>query len=206
VTVNRARQTLRADGLRAGAEADRAGGAFTLIELLVVIAIIALLAAMLLPAFGRVKESGRATACLSNLHQLGVALQLYAQDHHNRLPCMEDRSLTTSNSLPPPDVVLAGCLGNLQVLRCPSDRDGIFERTGCSYAWNVFLNTPDGRGQDADHLRVLGMDFDPHAIPLMFDKQKFHIARGEKKAVNYLYADGHIKNLLTIEGSIKSGP
>jgi hypothetical protein len=36
----------------------------------------------------------------------------------------------------------------------------------------------------------------------MFDKEKFHIARGEAKAQNYLYADGHIKNLLTIEGGI----
>ena len=37
----------------------------------------------------------------------------------------------------------------------------------------------------------------------MFDKEKFHIARGEKKAKNFLYADGHIKNLLVIEGTIK---
>jgi hypothetical protein len=40
---------------------------------------------------------------------------------------------------------------------------------------------------------------------LMFDKEKFHAARGEKKAQNFLYADGHIKNLLTIEGSISGG-
>jgi len=35
----------------------------------------------------------------------------------------------------------------------------------------------------------------------VFDKEDFHKARGPNKAVNYLYADGHIKNLLTIEGT-----
>src|SRR5690242_18716536 len=69
--------------------------AFTLIELLVVIAIIALLAALLLPLLGRTQESGRAAVCLSNLHQIGVALQMYVQDNRNSLPVMRDRSLTT---------------------------------------------------------------------------------------------------------------
>jgi prepilin-type processing-associated H-X9-DG protein len=55
----------------------------------------------------------------------------------------------------------------------------------------------------ADQLTVLGMKFDAHAIPVFFDKEDFHRARGPEKAVNYLYADGHIKNLLAIEGTIK---
>ena len=50
------------------------------------------------------------------------------------------------------------------------------------------------------------MKFDPHQMPLMYDKEKFHIARGESKAKNFLYADGHIKNLLAIEGTIKPHP
>jgi hypothetical protein len=37
----------------------------------------------------------------------------------------------------------------------------------------------------------------------MFDKDKFHLARGLVKAQNWLYADGHIKNLLAIEGTIQ---
>src|ERR1051325_5356600 len=93
--------------------------AFTLIELLVVIAIIALLAALLLPTFGRVKESGRATACLSNLHQIGTALQLYVGDNRNRLPFMRDKSFSTTNDLPTPDATLSHYLGNTNVLRCP---------------------------------------------------------------------------------------
>lgn len=175
--------------------------AFTLIELLIVISLIALLAALLLPLLGRAQESGRATACLSNLHQIGLGLQLYVQDNANHLPVMRDRSLTTTNDLPSPDLVLSNYLGNIRVLCCPSDRHHLFQTTGSSYSWNSLLN-----GQDADHLSAMGLRFDPHQIPLMFDKDQFHLARGPKKAVNYLYADGHIKNLLTIEGTIQSHP
>lgn len=132
------------------------------------------------------------------MHQIGISLQLYVQDNRNRLPNMRDKSLTTTNELPAPDQVLSNYLGNPNVLRCPSDRQELFETTGSSYSWNNLVN-----GQDADHLKVMNLDFAPVQIPLMFDKDKFHIARGPTKAQNFLYADGHLKNLLTIDGSIQ---
>ena len=59
---------------------------FTLVELLIVIAIVALLAAVLLPVFARVREQGRQTVCLSNLRQLGLATFQYAQDNDDLYP------------------------------------------------------------------------------------------------------------------------
>jgi len=59
---------------------------FTLIELLVVIAIVAILAALLLPALASAREQGRKAVCLSNLRQMGIALQGYANDNEGKIP------------------------------------------------------------------------------------------------------------------------
>jgi prepilin-type N-terminal cleavage/methylation domain-containing protein/prepilin-type processing-associated H-X9-DG protein len=60
--------------------------AFTLIELLVVIAILAVLAALLFPVFAQARAKARQAACLSNLKQIGYALQMYLQDYDGHLP------------------------------------------------------------------------------------------------------------------------
>lgn len=58
----------------------RARSGFTLVEILVVIGIIALLAAVMLPVFSRVRENGRRTSCASNLKQLALAFSQYQRD------------------------------------------------------------------------------------------------------------------------------
>jgi len=98
---------------------------FTLIELLVVIAIIAILASILFPVFSRARAKGRQTACLSNLKQFGLAVDMYAQDYDEMLPPHND------NEAPYPaydwryDTFICRLLPyvkNEQLYRCPDDR------------------------------------------------------------------------------------
>ena len=64
----------------------RPAGGFTLFETLVVIGIVLLMAAILLPALSKVRETGRRTMCMSNLRNLGRATLCYAQDYGGALP------------------------------------------------------------------------------------------------------------------------
>ena len=65
---------------------NRARAAFTLVELLVVIAIIGILAALLLHALAKAKETGKRIECVNNMRQLGLAVIMYTDDNDGKLP------------------------------------------------------------------------------------------------------------------------
>jgi prepilin-type N-terminal cleavage/methylation domain-containing protein/prepilin-type processing-associated H-X9-DG protein len=83
---------------------------FTLLELLIVLFIVSILAAMIFPVFSRARASARKVTCLSNIVQLGTALQLYAAD--------------SSGAFPPHDndwAPVEPYVKNRDAFRCPED-------------------------------------------------------------------------------------
>jgi prepilin-type N-terminal cleavage/methylation domain-containing protein len=126
----------------------RRSRAFTLIELLVVIAIIAILAALLLQALNEAKERGRRIRCMSNLHQIGVATRLYADDFNQWLPTgywTPAHPWPGESSLTLPDIWSLGYPVNIGILMtekylpvalgvifCPSRKPGRYGPEGLS--------------------------------------------------------------------------
>lgn len=157
--------------------------AFTLIELLVVLILMLVIIGITVPVYMRVVERGRATACISNLRQLGVALNLYLGEHNNTMPSLAAGRGSTSEDVPVIDNTLNTYAAAPNVFACPSDLQGIAAATGTSYYWNSALS-----GQAVVNLNFFAVS-DATRIPVLSDKQGFHPYSQNK--VNILYADGH---------------
>ncbi len=184
---------------------------FTLIELLVVIAIIAALATLLFPLFGTARRKGHSSVCASNLHQLGLGVQGYAQDWDDHIPYAPDSmdKMTTGDSTSHKDPALqlvasipydirfplASYGATAQIWRCPLDK---FPNPTPPLKPTFFENCSSSYWYDGRHaIKVWSLE--DYKLPaqnvIMTDYSPCHLGDDpDGKALNLLFADFHVKS------------
>ncbi|MDD5698287.1 MAG: type II secretion system protein [Victivallaceae bacterium] len=159
---------------------------FTLIELLVTLSVVGILAAILLPVLNSSRLRAGQIACIGNLKQIGLALNMYLSENNFIIP-----SCTMMPSNPPAgeenlpgivDVLLSYINNNREVFWCSGDTDKkYFKREGTSYEWQSQLGI-NGLKADDKNLKIMGFK-----SPILICYDYFHGSRGRTQSRNYLY-------------------
>lgn len=197
---------------------------FTLIELLVVISIIALLAAILFPVFSRARENARRSTCQSNMKQIGLGFQQYVQDYDERFPMRQFAyQMPVSSGASDGatwDYVLQPYLKSSQILTCPSDDTPSVDTSALlgysgngkrSYALPNYIGNVSGGLRlpqiPSASLTLLSVERDSTAVSIAtwhysYDANSMNSATSRHlNTINLLYADGHVKAVITTNGS-----
>lgn len=122
---------------------------FTLIELLVVISILGILVSLLLPSLTKVRRTLRATSCLNNTKQLGIASYIFMDNNNGRFPGSGYASgLGVGQKVPLVDgvtiteslLVAQNYLDGIDVFACPEamvNKAAIYKKVNDAFSWEV---------------------------------------------------------------------
>jgi prepilin-type processing-associated H-X9-DG protein len=113
----------------------------TLVEILVVFAILAVLVALVTAGFGKINAKSKQVTCLNNMRQIGVGLQVYADDHHGVYPQTSHTAAQGQSWI----YALEEYLSDFQNVRiCPADPKAKerMAMQGTSYILNSFVFVP----------------------------------------------------------------
>jgi prepilin-type N-terminal cleavage/methylation domain-containing protein len=178
--------------------------AFTLIETLVVVAIIGLLVSIIMPSISEARRLSKKTACLHNLHQIGVGIQSYLQHHRDtfpyacRTPSVEPQVAADEGRDPYPTMmeVFSRELGKKsEVFACPADRNTKtpgggrhFDTEGTSYEWNALVI--NGVHRQPKKLLLVNLVLRPlPEVQVVYDFEEFHGGPKRRGSRNILFAD-----------------
>lgn len=172
---------------------------FTLMEILCVIAIIAMIATLALPALQNARQKADGITCVSNLRQIGAAVNSLIAQNDGKFPEVEPNP---KDPIYPKGENVLGLAKTLEPfgikpesVRCPADVKSFnyFGKTETSYEWRPYVD---------DELLVNPQIITPRGqftrplskIVLCMDIERVHQPQSDYRSKkNYLYADGHVR-------------